>query len=193
MKTTTNNALTQTQARELTEALGNTIAFGDHLKRVSIDHALNLDGYDDETAKEIRSIMFEDDMPSECPAYVESFNMMIDELSGMEVIDRLALDSTGTQMHRKNSDDVTLDQLTGGSQSNLCLVLDNLPMFVGTAACWKSGFDSVKFDRHQTKAIKARTYHDIEEVIFDKAGRVKSLNGDKKPRRQRVARRTPRK
>jgi len=192
MKTTTNNALTQTQARELTEALGNTIAFGDHLKRVSIDHALNLDGYDDETANEIRSIMFDDELPSECPAYVESFQMMDDD-AGYEVIDRLALDVAGTQTHRKNADDVTLDQLAGGSQSNLCLVLDNLPMFVGTAACWKSGFNSVKFDRHQTKAIKQRTYHDIEEVIFDKAGRVKSLNGDKKPRRQRVARRTPRK
>ena len=190
MKTT--QTLTKSQARELTDTLGNTIAFGDHLKRVAIDHALNLEGYDEETAKEIRSMMFDDELPAECPAYVESFQMMEDD-AGYEVIDRIALDVTGTQTHRKNSEDVTLDQLAGGSQSNLCLVLDNLPMFVGTLACWKSGFDSEKFERHQAKETKARTYHDIAEVIFDKAGRVKSLNGDKKPRRQRVARRTPRK
>jgi len=189
---TNTNTLTKTQALELTQALGNTVAFGDHLKRVAIDHAINLDGYDDETASEIRSMMFDDDLPSECPAYVESFQMMEDD-AGYEVIDRLALDVTGSQTHRKNAEDVTLDQLAGGSQSNLCLVLDNLPMFVGTLACWKSGFDSEKFERHTAKARKERDYHDIKEAIFDSAGRVKSLNGDKKPRRKRVARRTPRK
>lgn len=185
MTTTTNNA---TIAKELTEALGNTLAFGDHLGRVSKQVALDLSGYSEAEAEEIRKLVFFDDLPSECPAYVENYQLMTDEVSGESVIDRLALDGDGTQKDRTIAEDISHESLGYGSVSNAHVIAEHLQGFVGTLACWKSGFDSEKYERHQTKAAKVRRYQSISEHIFDSAGRVKSLDGDKKPRRRRVAR-----
>lgn len=179
MTTTTNNA---TISKELTEALGNTLAFGDHLGRVAKRVALDLDGYSEAEAEEIRKLVFFDDLPSESPAYAEGYNVD-DNLERTDLAD-----ADGYEKHRVIAEDISHESLGYGSVSNAYVIAEHLQGFVGTLACWKSGFNSEKYERHIAKATKARKYHDIHEAIFDSAGRVKSLDGDKKPRRKRVAR-----
>lgn len=192
-----NNLMTKAQAKELSEIVGNSQAFGEHLGRISKAVSVSLDGYDEEAAKEIRAMMFDDELPNECPAYAEGYEFN-EELGGHYYHSE---DVTGSESNRKNATD--FEGVIGwGSESTTQIALDNLKFFVAPLACWKKsavkdesgrviskgGFDAEKFERHSAKVSKERAYHDIAEIIFDKAGRVKSLNGDKKPRRQRVAR-----
>ena len=151
-----------------------SIYFGDQLNRIARDAATDC-------SPEILAILNES-LDNESPAYSQA---QLEDDNG-QMIDVLA-DALGYQSERKNADD--FEGMVGeATQSNLMIVLDNLEMFVGREASWLGGFDSDKFERKQTKVINERATHDIAEIIFDKAGRVKSLNGDKKPRRQRVAR-----
>lgn len=47
--------------------------------------------------------------------------------------------------------------------------------FVADHRAWVKGFDPVAFERHVQRARKARRYHGIEDIVFDQAGRVRSV------------------
>ena len=50
-------------------------------------------------------------------------------------------------------------------------------LFVADNAAWVKGFDPVAFGRHVQRTSKARRYHGIEDIVFDQAGRVRSVRG----------------
>lgn len=47
--------------------------------------------------------------------------------------------------------------------------------FVFDHRAWVKGFDPVAFERHVQRTRKARRYHGIEDIVFDQAGRVRSV------------------
>lgn len=47
--------------------------------------------------------------------------------------------------------------------------------FVADHRHWVKGFDPVAFERHVQRTRKARRYHGIEGIVFDQAGRVRSI------------------
>ncbi len=47
--------------------------------------------------------------------------------------------------------------------------------FVADHRHWVKGFDPVSFERHVERTRKARRYHGIEDIVFDQAGRVRSV------------------
>lgn len=47
--------------------------------------------------------------------------------------------------------------------------------FVADHRAWVKGFDPVAFERHVERTRKARRYHGIEDIVFDQAGRVRSV------------------
>jgi hypothetical protein len=48
-------------------------------------------------------------------------------------------------------------------------------LFVADNAAWVKGFNPAAFERHVERTRKARRYHGIEDIVFDKAGRVRSV------------------
>ena len=47
--------------------------------------------------------------------------------------------------------------------------------FVADHRHWVKGFDPAAFERHVQRTRKVRRYHDIEDIVFDQAGRVRSI------------------
>ena len=47
--------------------------------------------------------------------------------------------------------------------------------FVADHRHWVKGFDPVAFGRHVERTRKTRRYHGIEDIVFDQAGRVRSV------------------
>ena len=72
-----------------------------------------------------------------------------------------------------------LFEFIAASQSCLSRFQSANDLFVYDNAAWVRGFDPTAFERHQQRSAKARRYHDIEDIVLDKAGRVRS------PRRTR--------
>jgi hypothetical protein len=48
-------------------------------------------------------------------------------------------------------------------------------LFVADNAAWVKGFNPAAFERHVERTRKAQRYHGIEDIVFDKAGRVRSV------------------
>ena len=47
--------------------------------------------------------------------------------------------------------------------------------FVFDNRAWVKGFDPVAFQRHVERTRKTRRYHGIDDIVFDQAGRVRSV------------------
>jgi hypothetical protein len=57
--------------------------------------------------------------------------------------------------------------------------------FVGQTAAWAKGFDADAYQRHADRSAKRARHAGIEDIVLDKAGRLRRPDG----RRRRVARR----
>ena len=75
--------------------------------------------------------------------------------------------------------DDALVEFTEATQSCLNRFQTANDLFVYDNAAWVHGFDQNAFERHQQRSAKVRRYHGIEDIVLDKAGRVRS------PRRSR--------
>ena len=70
-----------------------------------------------------------------------------------------------------------LEGFKKATQSFLHRFASDNDLFVADNAAWVKGFDPVAFGRHVQRTSKARRYHGIEDIVFDQAGRVRSVRG----------------
>ncbi len=68
-----------------------------------------------------------------------------------------------------------LEGFKKATQSFLQRFAPDNDLFVADNAAWVKGFDPVAFGRHVQRTRKARRYHGIEDIVFDQAGRVRSV------------------
>lgn len=137
--------------------------YADRVKNLSSRDALLHQGCTPLEAAEILQILGTD--PDTCSDITNGHWVGSDNLEADEA--HIAAESVDT--------DDPLTALELSSQSCLHRFAAANDQFVADHRAWVKGFDPVAFERHVQRTRKARRYHGIEDIVFDQAGRVRSI------------------